>query len=1750
MSALRALLSCRAWVWNGLLLFLSLSLWPTHSHGQPRPIELIGCSLTFAQFESAGETVRVRYSQMEIFLTAATMFNVGAICPANCTTAAPSGTSTTPAVFGSFPYSPSSSICLAAIHAGIIANSAGGSLYVSRFYRHDWSNTTNQTIYPFEAWRGSLSNGVQSGDVDGSSYRVPAGSREWSYTVRGRGDFVSQRRVAPFAPRAGHVHELFWQDGNQANSTVSTLFAVHVIIGGNNDTAYFNDVWVATARLDEAGEDMTWYRLEEAPLSPRSDVLVVRTAPRNLAPPALFLIGGQVSHACGLYELGVCSSEVWQLDVVIDVVTGAPSARWSQQTSLSSSMASRCGSGMAADDYFQQRSVNLTLVAGQLSYNDSSCSSLPITVSEQWALNLTSWVVTRLADAPFSPRRWGSGSGTGRVLIGGIRHLNISRASSGQARLSASEVNADGWVCYQYGLSDCNVPAAWNGSSMVVWNGSLNGTVVPPLSVPLPTAAAAVVKSTLYLASNSLAFGGVIPAAAIEQWRLTRPVVDDELDDVEWGEVAVNATLVTEKTVDARSAADVMAGRMNLPLTAVMDEQELNDPDGNYVRGVGWAVGYAWQASTSTVNSGAVSLHERPRAFSDSPASSSWWTPMAASSAATRRPLLNFDLRRRDHVAADVVHLVTVGVPPNWHGAYVAHQWTSGGRSGSLYYNDVMLQLPMELLPPTDPSYRAALGPVELVQGVRPGVVVRCPAQYHFEPPTADIYATLSLMADSMYHDWEARTVRRCVPDVLNCTAPLVDLGLEYCQPQLPVVEDVYLSYPFNGGIKRLEDGGVAVTGVPPNYEGGAVTLTLRGSLFVEPVRVTVQGQDCLHVTLSEPVQVCYNASVSLDRSQPWLVCDAMSREVTCELPRLVGVAMDVIVISGRGAEHAETNSERTDSLIVSLTSAAPAVTRLESADCQADSPLGLLHCPVTRVFNLTVCAASDSIAWNSTLQMMLGGRATGNCSTYIDRGAAEFCAHCTVLPQYGSQLPLVLVQSFGLQSVTSATLSFDGCPAGTMLSTTALLTGAANLCSACPAGSSTMSSSGEMQCTLCQAGTYSNAGDEDCSPCPAGRYSASSNQSSCSPCPLNSYANDTRQTGCQLCSLNDYIVYSHNHSHARPVDGECVACPVGSMCTISGNILAAAGQYLLIDQHAATVSAIRCSSTACMSAATQCPAAGDSDGGGGSGQQQQQPQLIAASQLRVLNCCGPGRWPAHVNISSFLPLDINFTSALSLPDAILDTDGVNVLCAHCLPGHSAINGRCVECPSVQWGALSGVLLLAVLLVYAVHRLPHDWTGSATLSIVAYFVQLSAMYKASDLLPQLFALVNFQLLGGYTASSQPSTAADADDGGSALAMCVMPLDDVDHIRLSFLSPVLAFSLLGAVAVVQVAVRAAIICWSGGDDDSDSGNVGGSSSHCCSRSAAWRVYEWLFVPAQPRTHPSSAEQGAVSGPQSLIEERSEPLMADSQHSQSQQQQERSAVKPPAARFVWRSYQRSMVRLVLLSYSGLSLVALSCLHWQAVSEYGYRLTDYTTVAHGSSEWSTLLPGVVLVLIVVCCAPVALLLFLWHQHRGGHIADAKRKLQELGADASELAVREQLVLQLTAMYRTQHWWMPAYVLVRRLLAAVLLVTVRQSSVWVWLTVTSFIQLVIHLRLQPYERAVDNEFESLTLLSLSLQTALLAAYPPPIPSSVSGALVGTTTALIAAPLLAIAIHVIARAYRQHREVRYQRHQPQPDGL
>ena len=179
-------------------------------------------------------------------------------------------TSYSPFVFGSFPYHAYSSICLAAIHSGLIDEEQGGALFVDPFWSDEWQSTGGDdvvdhsslsSLFPFNSSSASFSLGIQT-------YPVPA---EWlsptlvvpaplssSWSVRPRGVVAVQRQTAPFSPRAGHLHAtvyplLAWRtrwtpdfsrySGDPLyGSFLYNPLALHFIIGGYNESSYMNDV--------------------------------------------------------------------------------------------------------------------------------------------------------------------------------------------------------------------------------------------------------------------------------------------------------------------------------------------------------------------------------------------------------------------------------------------------------------------------------------------------------------------------------------------------------------------------------------------------------------------------------------------------------------------------------------------------------------------------------------------------------------------------------------------------------------------------------------------------------------------------------------------------------------------------------------------------------------------------------------------------------------------------------------------------------------------------------------------------------------------------------------------------------------------------------------------------------------------------------------------------------------------------------------------------------------------------------------------------------------------------------------------------------------------------------------------------------------------------------------------------------------------------------------------------------------------
>ena len=236
-------------------------------------------------------------------------------CPGFCLSNS-TGSSSAP-VYGSFPYHSNSSLCLSAIHAGIITDRDGGFVFVSRFFRHDWSGREGETIFPSSSHRGTLSNGVQSLDVPTLWYSVPSGMSAHSWTVRGRGDKVVQRRSAPFSPRAGH--SLVSHHIDASKWAFPFLAHLLVLVGGYNATHYLNDAWLAVSHIechlpgcaadqmqrrdDQVPKDWQWFPLVEAPatFSPRADAQIHFDYRQDEATRSLhlevFIVGGQVSAA-------------------------------------------------------------------------------------------------------------------------------------------------------------------------------------------------------------------------------------------------------------------------------------------------------------------------------------------------------------------------------------------------------------------------------------------------------------------------------------------------------------------------------------------------------------------------------------------------------------------------------------------------------------------------------------------------------------------------------------------------------------------------------------------------------------------------------------------------------------------------------------------------------------------------------------------------------------------------------------------------------------------------------------------------------------------------------------------------------------------------------------------------------------------------------------------------------------------------------------------------------------------------------------------------------------------------------------------------------------------------------------------------------------------------------------------------------------------------------------------------------------
>ena len=452
--------------------------WPAPylAHTNRTAFDALGCALTFADFVDAHSRWFSCYHASSVNVVT---------CPAGCASGLmamgalggvsdasafgsngsvhgsargsdASGPASSASVYGSYPYHASSSICLAAVHAGVIADELGGGLFIDRFYPMDWSNTSTQSIWPHMSAVSTLSYGVQSLDVPAHLLDPsPTPLDHASWTVRARGITATQRQLAPFPPRAGHTHAwLYPQLQQRANWSTGRppgwetyRYNLHFVVGGHNDTHYLNDVWLFhsltaapwddTAQLDRHNaRNGRWYRLPDAPFTPRAHMAHhaftypddINFFDHSTTPPATRIIflffGGEVSYACGNRVLGHCSSEVWQLNsrrssnasdplVVSDLGLRFD---WEMAASGNRSEAPlrfpfspRCGFAPIFErrGYISKQSRVTGIAGGQLSYEDETCQAPIVTVNEawygRWPYEQFAW--TRGMDAPFSARR-------------------------------------------------------------------------------------------------------------------------------------------------------------------------------------------------------------------------------------------------------------------------------------------------------------------------------------------------------------------------------------------------------------------------------------------------------------------------------------------------------------------------------------------------------------------------------------------------------------------------------------------------------------------------------------------------------------------------------------------------------------------------------------------------------------------------------------------------------------------------------------------------------------------------------------------------------------------------------------------------------------------------------------------------------------------------------------------------------------------------------------------------------------------------------------------------------------------------------------------------------------------------------------------------------------------------------------------------------------------------------------------------
>ena len=611
--------------------------------------------------------------------------------------------------------------------------------------------------------------------------------------------------------------------------------------------------------------------------------------------------------------------------------------------------------------------------------------------------------------------------------------------------------------------------------------------------------------------------------------------------------------------------------------------------------------------------------------------------------------------------------------------------------------------------------------------------------------------------------------VRRCVPDELLCEPPLVDAGYTECVDPLPVVEAIEVVTAVAGWRQQpVSVNPATVVGVPAAETAdvsGELLLVVHGRWLTEPVAITVGAALCLSPSMRDVERNCTSAGY-VD----------YARSVVCLLDRSIGVGELVSVTTGRGPRSVTVSSLRLDASVkgrlpltlsadepevVSLTALAPAAcnhTRLHNAslvNCSNSDTLSVEVCgvrlahrysastgAVTAFVNITV--AGEPVACKDWMFRFVDvSQCNDSAWSRIACYTQLLCGQCDVQPVMSRAVltvgiwsrwpggPLLSNTAQQADPLTRSFISFRSCAAGSYLVVNA--DSIMEHCDLCPAGWYT-EQEGAQSCTACPLGTFSEQagpGSTGCESCLPGTHSPEQGASVCVACSGSSWQPLPGTATCQVCAGGQYRTLpaplvpafplpnssdsistadSNNSSSVEgATQGICWLCPTGAECFDNGSLLAQTGFYLVVtNRQLGHVGSLSCTTTACVGQPT------------GSANTSSSTQLLVlpveATGVKLVNYCGPHRR--------------------------LDT--TNALCAECEPGYSEVRGVCVYCPSPSYGLLLLSLLLAWLLVYALHRFMLGVSSTSTIPILVYFTQMSRLFLPSNLFPPL-NLLNLQL---------------------------------------------------------------------------------------------------------------------------------------------------------------------------------------------------------------------------------------------------------------------------------------------------------------------------------------------------------------------------------------------------------------------